>query len=135
MNGYIHRDLKPENILIDDKFHLKIVKDFNLLQCDFSTATCQGKYFDRKEKKFKNGIEPTSEILRISDMIGTAEYISPEMISDGKSYFSSDLWALGVIIYHFFHGSTPFAANSQNQTLQNIVNFKMSPISEVKFLY
>lgn len=42
------------------------------------------------------------------DLIGTPEYISPEALFQGESSPSVDLWALGCIIYLFFHGVTPF---------------------------
>lgn len=40
--------------------------------------------------------------------MGTAEYVSPELLEDDVTYKSSDLWALGVIIFNAFTGSTPF---------------------------
>jgi serine/threonine protein kinase len=42
------------------------------------------------------------------DLIGTSEYISPEALFQGEYSPSVDLWALGCIIYLFFHGVTPF---------------------------
>lgn len=42
------------------------------------------------------------------DLIGTPDYISPEALFKGESSPSVDLWALGCIIYLFFHGVTPF---------------------------
>jgi 3-phosphoinositide dependent protein kinase-1 len=64
-------------------------------------------------------------------LIGTAEYISPEMIQNGKSYFSSDLWALGIMLYQFFHGITPFIGSTQKNTVKNILSKNCSEISQV----
>ena len=69
-----------------------------------------------------------------SDLIGTAEYISPEMIDKGKSYFSSDLWALGIILFQVLHGFTPFVGSNQDNTVLNIINKNMTQISEVYLL-
>ena len=129
--GIIHRDLKPENILLTEKLHLKIVIN-SLRKCDFSTAACYGKYFDRKERKFKDGEEIYIIEDNLTDLVGTAEYISPEMIQIGKSYFSSDLWALGIMLYQFFHGITPFVGITQKNTVENILNKNCNEISKVK---
>jgi 3-phosphoinositide dependent protein kinase-1 len=67
----------------------------------------------------------------ISDLIGTAEYVSPEMIESKKTTFSSDLWALGIILYQFFHGKTPFMGNSQQETIKNILQRKKFEYSKV----
>lgn len=40
--------------------------------------------------------------------VGTALYISPEMLQENKFYPASDLWALGCIIYQMRVGVTPF---------------------------
>lgn len=73
----IHRDLKPENILLDEKFHIKII--------DFGCA----KIYDESG---------SSDHERRNSFVGTAEYVSPEMMSSCSSP-SSDLWAVGCIIF------------------------------------
>lgn len=45
-----------------------------------------------KEKKFKEEMPDNTKSI----LIGTAEYISPEMIKQGKCGFAGDLWALGI---------------------------------------
>lgn len=83
-----------------------------------------------KEKKFKD--ESGNEEIK-SALIGTAEYISPEMIRDGKCGIAGDLWALGCIIYQFFHGVTPFYDITDHKIMNNIISGKMSQISNVFF--
>ena len=48
-----------------------------------------------KDKKFKDDQREESKL----SLIGTAEYISPEMISQGKCGTAGDLWALGNCCY------------------------------------
>ncbi len=55
-----------------------------------------------------------------NDLIGTPEYISPEALLYRDSSPSVDLWALGCIIYLFFHGVTPFKDKNQNLIFENI---------------
>jgi len=41
--------------------------------------------------------------------VGTAEYVSPEMLNHTYCGKAGDLWALGCIIYQLFAGKTPFS--------------------------
>ena len=41
-------------------------------------------------------------------MVGTEEYVSPELLLDLESGPACDLWALGVILYMTLVGKTPF---------------------------
>jgi len=50
---------------------------------------------------------------RTATFVGTAEYVSPEMLEDDECEAPADLWALGCIIYKLFTGETPFTDQSQ----------------------
>lgn len=115
--GVIHRDLKPENVLLDDQMHVKIT--------DFGTA----KILDVPERlpKDANGDigagNPLdgSEDHKANSFVGTAEYVSPELLTDKKACKSSDLWAFGCIIYQLLAGRPPFKAGNEYLTFQKIV--------------
>ena len=115
--GVIHRDLKPENVLLDDQMHVKIT--------DFGTA----KILDvpRRPLKDANGDigagHPLdgSEDNKANSFVGTAEYVSPELLTDKKACKSSDLWAFGCIIYQLLAGRPPFKAGNEYLTFQKIV--------------
>nr|XP_002124476.1 3-phosphoinositide-dependent protein kinase 1 [Ciona intestinalis] len=97
----IHRDLKPENILFNDKMQIQIT--------DFGTA----------KQLSDSGDEPRS-----SSFVGTAQYVSPELLKDKKACKSSDLWALGCIVYQMLTGEFPFKAPNEYLIFQQIVNCK-----------
>ena len=116
--GVIHRDLKPENVLLDDQMHVKIT--------DFGTA----KILDtpKRPPKDANGDigagNPLdgSEDRKANSFVGTAEYVSPELLTDKKACKSSDLWAFGCIIYQLLAGRPPFKAGNEYLTFQKIVS-------------
>ena len=109
--GVIHRDLKPENVLLDDKMHVKIT--------DFGTAKILD---DAKPKADGSAFDDSSaEASRANSFVGTAEYVSPELLTDKNSCKASDLWAFGCIIYQLLAGRPPFKAGNEYQTFQKIV--------------
>eukprot|EP00049_Salpingoeca_infusionum_P018634 m.358068 g.358068 ORF g.358068 m.358068 type:complete len:524 (-) comp18030_c0_seq1:238-1809(-) len=99
----IHRDLKPENILLDKDMHVKIT--------DFGTA-----------KILKDEDEPG----RADSFVGTAQYVSPELLSDKTSGMTADLWALGCIAYQLLSGGVPFIAGNDYHTFRKIQNLEYS---------
>ncbi|KAJ4360564.1 serine/threonine protein kinase [Didymosphaeria variabile] len=114
--GVIHRDLKPENVLLDDQMHVKIT--------DFGTA----KILDQKRS---NGVGSTGgdplegmDSDRAQSFVGTAEYVSPELLTDKNACKASDLWAFGCIIYQLLAGRPPFKAANEYQTFQKIVGLE-----------
>ena len=114
--GVIHRDLKPENVLLDDQMHVKIT--------DFGTA----KILQPPQPKTKgNGpnipfaADGPNNDDRASSFVGTAEYVSPELLSDKNACKASDLWAFGCIVYQLLAGRPPFKAANEYLTFQKIV--------------
>ena len=120
--GVIHRDLKPENVLLDDQMHVKIT--------DFGTA----KILDlpRRQQEGANGVNGSSggnpmdgsKDSRANSFVGTAEYVSPELLMNKHACKASDLWALGCIIYQLLAGRPPFKAANEYQTFQKIVGLE-----------
>jgi 3-phosphoinositide dependent protein kinase-1 len=111
--GVIHRDLKPENVLLDDQMHIKIT--------DFGTAKLLP---DPRKPKEATSYDPASqdeESTRARSFVGTAEYVSPELLTDKNACKASDLWAFGCIIYQLLTGRPPFKAGNEYQTFQKIV--------------
>eukprot|EP00043_Microstomoeca_roanoka_P019440 m.218731 g.218731 ORF g.218731 m.218731 type:complete len:401 (+) comp16994_c4_seq2:595-1797(+) len=92
----ITSDLKPENVLLDENMHIKIT--------DFGTAKILKK----------------SESDRNDSFVGTAQYVSPELLSEKSAGKSSDLWALGCIMYQLLAGKVPFRAGNDYQTFRLI---------------
>ena len=45
-------------------------------------------------------------------IVGTEHYVSPEMVTEKTYSYSTDLWALGVIIYKMLSGELPFVGKN-----------------------
>ena len=114
--GVIHRDLKPENVLLDDQRHVKIT--------DFGTAKLL-----QMPSRNTGGPDVAStstpldspESSKASSFVGTAEYVSPELLTDKSACKASDLWAFGCIVYQLLAGRPPFKAANEYLTFQKIV--------------
>ncbi|OQR83335.1 3-phosphoinositide-dependent protein kinase [Achlya hypogyna] len=101
-NGIVHRDLKPENMILSkEDGHLRIV--------DFGTAknlkdhTLNGPNFVGTPGSHLSFNGPTDNDL---------EYMSPETIDNKAVDTTSDLWALGCVLYQLLTGDTPFQGGS-----------------------
>jgi len=64
--------------------------------------------------------EVTSVVKELEDLVGSEFYISPEMLETRAYSYSSDLWALGIMIYQFFTGKLPFKGKTQGDTFEII---------------
>ena len=97
-NGVLHRDLKPENIMIEDRRtvrdHVKVV-DFGIAKLEENNPG------SRRSFQTRTGI-----------VCGTPEYMSPEQARGMKLDARSDLYAVGVMLYHLTTDYLPFDAPS-----------------------
>ena len=54
--------------------------------------------------------------------MGTAYYVSPEMLNESRATPGSDYWALGCILYKLLFGAVPFEGANENLTFEKILN-------------
>lgn len=59
---------------------------------------------------------------RSCSLVGTEEYVSPEVVMGDTVTYSADLWSLGIIIYQMLKGVTPFKGINRCQTFHKILN-------------
>ncbi|XP_023343921.1 3-phosphoinositide-dependent protein kinase 1 [Eurytemora carolleeae] len=109
--GIVHRDLKPENLLL--------TRDMHILLTDFGSGMIL-----RKEEVDR--VEEEITVNRRSSFVGTAQYVSPEMLTSKGCSPASDLWAAGCIIYQMESGSPPFQSGSEYLIFQKILKLEYS---------
>lgn len=93
--GIAHLDIKPENLLVEEcSDRLKLI--------DFGNA------------RRVLGSECKMSI------IGTAEFMAPEVLKHHPLSTRADLWSTGVLLYVFLVGLSPFLGATENETCANI---------------
>lgn len=85
-HGVFHRDIKPENLMIQEDGSIKII--------DFGVALLEG-----ARRVTWRGLSGT---------VGTPDYMSPEQLRGERGTASSDIYAVGVLLYEMLCGHTPF---------------------------
>ena len=111
--GIIHRDLKPDNVLVSSTGMLKLT-DFGL--------SYRG-YMGRTQSQDGN-------IVQSKSLVGTPDYIPPEIVMQRPHTFTVDWWALGIMIYEFLMGEPPFHDNDEMEIYANIMKGLYAPPTE-----
>ncbi|XP_054155103.1 3-phosphoinositide-dependent protein kinase 1-like [Oppia nitens] len=114
--GIVHRDLKPENILLNDKLHIQV--------SDFGSALLMKETNNENNDRLSPNSDDQNNVRRRNSFVGTAHYVSPEMLTNKTITSNSDLWAFGCILYQMVCGSTPFRAANEYLIFQKIIKLE-----------
>ncbi len=104
--GVIHRDVKPANILITSDGTAKLT--------DFGISRLVG----------------SAPLTQTGQVLGTAQYLSPEQALGQSATTSSDIYALGVVGHEMLTGARPFDAGSVVATALAHVNQPAPPLPD-----
>ena len=98
--GVVYRDLKPENCLLDAEGHL-LLTDFGLSKV------------------------AVDEDDKCNSMLGTVEYMAPEIVLGQKYGMAVDWWSFGALGFDLLTGSPPFLGGNHKKIQEKIVKQKI----------
>jgi serine/threonine-protein kinase len=104
--GVVHRDLKPENIMVAPDDSIKLI--------DFGIAGQEG----ARRLTF----------AKLSNLMGTPDYISPEQVKGKRGDGRSDIYAAGVMLYEMLTGEVPFKGPNPFAIMNDrLLNYPVPP--------
>ncbi|KAK6617939.1 hypothetical protein RUM43_014168 [Polyplax serrata] len=98
-----HLDIKPQNILLSGNCPLSEIK-----LCDFGIS-----------RVIQAGVE-------VREILGTPDYIAPEVLSYEPISLNTDVWSVGVLTYVLLTGYSPFGGETKQETYFNITQCNLS---------
>lgn len=104
----VHRDIKPANIMYSANSDSLKLTDFGIARLTDTSRT-------------KTGI-----------ILGTPSYMSPEQLAGSPVTGQSDLYSLGITLYHLLTGGPPFRADSIPKLMDKIVNDRHAALSTIR---
>src|SRR6185369_8866986 len=106
--GVVHRDMKPSNVIVapDDRVTL----------IDFGIARAMDE----------------SRLTRVGVVVGTFEYMAPEIVTEGGGSPGADRYALGIVAYQMLTGRVPFTGESAHSIMYRQVHDPPPPPSRFR---
>jgi serine/threonine-protein kinase len=105
--GVLHRDIKPENLIVQPNGNAKLM-DFGIARPTTRMAAGQ---------------------TQPGTVIGTPQYLSPELLQGAEADERADLYATGVVLYEIFTAQTPFSGANPMQVIVATLNEAPPPPS------
>ncbi|WTG50228.1 protein kinase [Actinacidiphila glaucinigra] len=113
--GVVHRDVKPENVLLDSAAPPGPGGAPPALLTDFGIAR----------------LVDSPRRTRATRIIGTPDYLAPEIIEGLPPRASVDIYALATVLYELLAGFTPFGGGHPGAVLRRHVTESVAPLPDL----
>ncbi|GAA0347818.1 protein kinase [Streptomyces olivoreticuli] len=125
--GIVHRDVKPENVLLDMQgplgpggAHPALLTDFGIARLVDSPRPA--------EPTIPRPAGPGGRAPSPRSVIGTPDYLAPEIIEGLPPRASVDVYALATVLYELLAGFTPFGGGHPGAVLRRHVTETVAPL-------